>query len=399
MGYTTLVVLAGTAVLGACSGMVGSFAVLRRRALMGDALAHAALPGVCVAFLIIGDRNLPAMLFGAFVTGVLGVAIVTGLRWGTRIKEDAAMGIVLSVFYGAGIALTRYIHNETVEGSRAGLDSYILGKTSSMLLTDVYFITLVAAFSLAVIVLLYKEFKVVAFDPEFAYAQGWPSFWLDLALMLMIAVTVVIGLPAVGVVLMAALLIIPAAAARFWTDRLGWMLVIAAALGALTGAGGTLASGRYDWAAGPSIVLTGTAFFLLSMLFGPRRGVVRQYQAERDYRKNTAIQSALRQVDEADESSLRTIAPSTLHQLQAQGLITTTGDTWSFTPTGKRQAAEAAFAYRMVDLYLSEYAGHIGDTPVSSNASLVEQIPVEIRRELEERLRRAGVVSTGVGEW
>lgn len=387
MGYTTLVVLIGTAVLGACSGMVGSFAVLRRRALMGDALAHAALPGVCIAFLLIGERHLPAMLVGAFITGVLGVGVVAGLRWGTRIKEDAALGIVLSVFYGAGIAMLRYIQNQTVRGSKAGIESYILGQTTSMILTDVYFITGVALFSLALIFLLYKEFQVVTFDAEFAYAQGWPSFRLDMMLMLMIAVTVVIGLPAVGVVLMAALLIIPAAAARFWTDRLGRMLVIAAALGAATGAGGTLASSRYDWAAGPAIVLTGTAFFIVSMLLGPKRGLLWQWLAERAYRRDVAIETQLRNFHEHETSTHpRRLTPSTLRLLSTNGLIANQSGKWAFTETGKVQADQAVLAYRMVDLYLSEYAGQIGDTPVTTNAALVEQIPPETQRELRRRL-------------
>ena len=387
MGYTTLVVLIGTAVLGACSGMVGSFAVLRRRALMGDALAHAALPGVCIAFLLIGERHLPAMLVGAFVTGLLGVGVVSGLRWGTRIKEDAALGIVLSVFYGAGIAMLRYIQNQTVRGSKAGIESYILGQTTSMILTDVYFITGVALFSLALIFLLYKEFQVVTFDAEFAYAQGWPSFRLDLMLMLMIAVTVVIGLPAVGVVLMAALLIIPAAAARFWTDRLGRMLVIAAVLGAATGAGGTLASSRYDWAAGPAIVLTGTGFFIVSMLFGPKRGLLWQWLAERAYRRDVAIETQLRNFHEHETSTHpRPLPPATLQLLSTNGLIVNQSGKWAFTETGKVQADQAVLAYHMIDLYLSEYAGQIGDTPVTTNAALVEQIPPETQRELRRRL-------------
>src|SRR5262249_39926493 len=189
------------------------FAVLRRRALTGDALAHAALPGLCLAFLVVGERNLPAMLLGALVTGVLGVSIITALKQRTRIKEDAAIGIVLSVFFGAGVVLSRLIQNLSATGSKAGLESYILGKTAGMIAQDVYLIGGVALASLALMLLLYKEFRLVAFDPEFARIEGWPTYRLDLLLMVLIAVTVVIGLPAVGVVMMTALLILPAAAA------------------------------------------------------------------------------------------------------------------------------------------------------------------------------------------
>ena len=226
LAYNTIVVLLGVSILGAGAGMVGSFAVLRKRALTGDAVAHAALPGVCVAFLILGQRNLTFMLLGALASGVLGIVIIAALcRW-TRVREDAAIGIVLSVFPGLGFALSRMIQNMTTSGSKAGLESFILGKTAGMTRPDVYLILASALFCLAVVLILYKEFKVVAFDSGFARSLGWPIYWLDLLLMSLIAVAVVIGLPAVGIIMMAALLILPGAAARFWTDSLGWLLSI-----------------------------------------------------------------------------------------------------------------------------------------------------------------------------
>jgi manganese/zinc/iron transport system permease protein len=273
--YNTLVVLVGTSLLGATSALIGCFAVLRKRALVGDALAHASLPGLCVAFLILGRRNLGAMLLGALVSGLMGVALIALLRRFTRIKEDAAIGIVLSVFFGGGIALSRIIQNSTTSGSKAGLDSFILGKTAGMLASDIWFIGSIAALCLVVVMALYKEMKLVLFDTPFAVSQGWPATALDLLLLGLIAVTVVIGLPAVGVVLMAALLIIPPAAARFWTDRLSGMLIISTIFGASIGAIGTLISARYSMMpTGPIIVLVGTSLFMVSVLFAPRRGAV-----------------------------------------------------------------------------------------------------------------------------
>ena len=206
ISYNTAVVLLGTSLLGANAGLVGCFAVLRRRALTGDALAHAALPGLCLAFLAVGQRSRPALLLGAFVTGVLGVVVIAALRRWTRIKEDAAIGIVLSVFFGAGIVLSRLIQNRSSVGSKAGLDSYILGKTAGIIAQDVYLIAGVSLASLVLVLVLYKEFKLVVFDSGFASVQGWPVLGLDLLLMGLIALAVVFGLPAVGVVLMAALL-------------------------------------------------------------------------------------------------------------------------------------------------------------------------------------------------
>jgi len=281
IAYNTAVVLIGVGLLGACAGPVGSFAVLRRRALTGDALAHAALPGVCLAFLVVGQRSFFALLFGALLSGILGVLIISALRRWTRIKEDAAIGLVLSVFFGAGIVLSKYIQTSVLSGSKAGLDSYLLGKTSQMIAQDVYLIAGTALFCLLTLVLCYKELKLISFDPDFARAQGWPLLALDLLLMLLLALTVVISLPPVGVVMVAALLILPGVTARFWTDRLGALLILSAGLGALTGICGALLSAQSSaLPAGPIIVLCGTAFFLVSALLAPRRGLLARWLSQ-----------------------------------------------------------------------------------------------------------------------
>lgn len=299
LAYNTIVVLAGTSLLGAGSGLVGLFAVLRRRALLGDALAHAGLPGLCVAFWLWGERSLPVLLLGALASGVLGVGCVAVLRGATRIKEDAAIGIVLSTFFGAGMVLSRMIQNRVVAGSKAGLDSYTLGKTAGMIASDVYLVGGVSLACLLVVLVCYKEFKLVSFDPAFARVQGWSALALDLLLTMLVAVMVVIGLPAVGVVLMAALLILPAAAARFWTDRLGAMLILSAVLGAGIAACGTAASSRFSLSpAGPVIVLVGAAVFIVSMLLAPRHGAVAGWLADRAFARRLASGVALEELDD-----------------------------------------------------------------------------------------------------
>lgn len=294
LSYNTMIVLVGTSLLGGTSGLIGTFAVLRKRSLTGDALSHAALPGLCIAFMLWGERNLFVMLLGAFFSGLLGIGIISGLRAWTRIKEDAAIGIVLSVFFGAGIVLSRLIQNRVSAGSKAGLDSYILGKTAGMLSYDVYLIAGLACGSLIVVLALSKEFQLISFDTPFATVQGWPALFLDLVLMSLIAIVVVIGLPAVGVVMMAALLILPGASARFWTERLPSMIQISIVIGFLTGAVGTLASATFSlMPAGPLIVLVGTGFFLISVLFAPRRGVVARQLHELSFRRELAQQRLL----------------------------------------------------------------------------------------------------------
>jgi manganese/zinc/iron transport system permease protein len=319
ISYNTTVVLAGSALLGAGAGVVGSFAVLRRRALTGDALSHATLPGLCLAFLVLGERSLPAMLFGALCTGVLGVAVISALRRWTRIKEDAAIGIVLGVFFGAGIALSGIIQKLVTAGSKAGLESYIFGKTAGMIASDVYLIGGMSAVCTLLIVLLYKEFKLAVFDAGFATAQGWPVWRLDMLLMSLVAVAVVIGLPAVGAVLMAALLILPAAAARFWTDRLGVMLILSAAFGMTMGVVGTAISVQVDRIpTGPIIVVTGSLIFLASMLFAPRRGALARGLSQLRFRRQLAAGEI--PVDEVAETIVRPVLFTWLEQPEENDL-------------------------------------------------------------------------------
>lgn len=273
--YNVRIVLAGVTLLGASAGMIGCFAVLRRRALTGDALAHASLPGLCLAFLVVGDRSTPAMLAGALVTGILGITIISALRQWTRIKEDAAIGIVLSVFFGAGIVLRQTIL-ALPTGNKAGLNTYIFGNTASIQSEDVRWIAILSLLTLVVVSILYKEFKLIAFDPDFAKAQGWPVYRLDLLLMGLLAIAVVVGLPAVGVLMIAALLIIPPASARFWTSRLSWMLLLSALFGALSGIIGTFISAApgSSMPAGATIVLVAVGLFLLSVCIAPQRGLL-----------------------------------------------------------------------------------------------------------------------------
>ncbi|HVW37999.1 MAG TPA: iron chelate uptake ABC transporter family permease subunit, partial [Pirellulales bacterium] len=405
IAYNTAVVLAGASLLGASTGLVGGFAVLRRRALLGDALAHAAFPGVCLAFLVIDRRSLPAMLAGALATGIVGVSLLVGLRRATRIKEDAAIGIVLSVFFGAGLALSRIIQNRASGGSRAGLDSYIFGSAATMRFAELALIAAVAAVCLAVVLLLYKEFKLVAFDMGFARVQGWPAGRLDLLLMGLIAVTVVIGLPAVGAVLIAAMLILPATAARFWTDRLGKLLAISASLGAAAAALGTLISAQVDGLpTGPTIVLVGAAAFLFSALFASRRGSVSRFLAQRRFQRRLEEQRLLRTVFEAIESILpeRPIVTqaelsesgpwsgAVFDRVAAAGWLSIERNGYRLSEAGLERAGRVVRGYRLWRLFLHEHADQIGSFGELDVEAVDERLPADLVLSLESRLAAEG---------
>jgi manganese/zinc/iron transport system permease protein len=272
--YTLRTVALGSALLGVTSGVLGSFAVLRRQGLLGDVLSHAALPGVCLAFLLTGTRTPAVLLAGAAVSCWLGAAALFRVVEETRISEDSAMGIVLSVFFGFGIVLLTFI-SKRGDAAQAGLNTYLFGQAATLVWENVVTMTVLGVIAIAAVVLWYKEFKLLAFDPEFATSLGYNTRRLGLLLTSVTVVAIVIGLQTVGVVLMAAMLVGPAVAARQWTSRLGRMLVIAAGVGALAGLCGALISmSQPRLPTGPMIILSLTALVVVSLLFAPERGLL-----------------------------------------------------------------------------------------------------------------------------
>ena len=209
--HNTRVVLAGTTLLGIASGLTGTWMLLRRRALMGDALAHATLPGVALAFLIMywlghSAKSLPILLIGAAATGMAGVlATLAIIKW-TRLKADSALGIVLSGGFAIGVVLLGFIQGLPAADS-TGLDHFILGHAASMIQHDAMTMAGVALSASAICLILFKELQVLSFDGIFAQSQGWPTKRLDLLLTVLITVVTVAGLQAVGLVLVLALLV------------------------------------------------------------------------------------------------------------------------------------------------------------------------------------------------
>ena len=298
--YNTRVVLLGTTLLGIASGVVGTFMLLRKRALVGDVISHASLPGIAAAFLFIETawpghgKSLGGLLIGATISGLLGVGSVLLIRHFTRLKEDAALAIVLSVFFGAGIALMTVLQ-DMPSGNMAGLQGFIYGKAAAMVASDIELIAICAAVVLVLSTLLFKELAALCFDEGYSASQGWPVVGLDLILMGMVTVVTVIGLQSVGLLLVVGMLIIPAASARFWTDHLQSMTVVAAAIGGLAALLGVIASAVFaNLAAGPIIILAGAVLFGISMLFSPKRGAVSRYIEHRTLQRQVNRQHLLR---------------------------------------------------------------------------------------------------------
>jgi manganese/zinc/iron transport system permease protein len=274
--YTLRNVALGSAVLGIVSGVLGCFAVLRRQGLMGDALSHAALPGVCLGYMLTGSKTPLTLMIGAAIAGWIGMLAIMVVVRRTRIDQGSALGIVLTVFFGFGVVLLTVIQKGN-DPNQAGLDKFLFGQAAALTQEMVATMAIVGGIGLAVVCLLFKEFKVLAFDPEFAGTLGLPAPALGAILTGLLVLAIVIGLNTVGVILMSAMLIAPASAARQWTHSLSRMVIYAALIGSGSGLAGAIWSVLVkDIPTGPAIVICLGAAVLVSLFFGSAQGLVWQ---------------------------------------------------------------------------------------------------------------------------
>jgi len=351
--YTLRTVALGSGALGLVSGALGSFAVLRKQSLVGDAISHAALPGIALAFLLTGSKTPLVLLIGAAIAGWIAMLVVMGIVRASRLKFDSALGLVLSVFFGFGLMLLTYIQRQP-DAAQAGLDKYLFGQAATLVVKDVTTMSFVGAFALAAMLLLWKEFKLLSFDPDFGATIGYPVRLLDVALTTLIVIAIVVGLQTVGVVLMSAMIVAPAAAARQWTDRLGGMVMLSAFFGALAGVVGATLSGTVEHLpTGPTIIVCISAIVVGSLLFAPNRGLLWKQVDDRRTRNRLRGEALLADlyVLEAQHSGeshghsaavLRAMNPGragldhSLERLAERGLVERAVDgRWTLTEAGR----------------------------------------------------------------
>lgn len=355
--YTLRTVALGAAALGATSGALGSYAVLRKQSLLGDAISHAALPGIALAFLLTGSKATLVLVLGAAAAGWLATLAVMRIVGTTRVKEDSALGLALSVFFGLGLVLLTLIQKRP-DASQAGLDRFLFGQAATLLHRDVVMIASLGAVALAVAFLFWKEFKLLAFDPDYGASLGFPMRAIDVLLTSVLVLSIVIGLQTVGVVLMSAMVVAPAAAARQWTDRMGRMVALAGLFGAAAGvSGAVISSSAQHVPTGPTIVLCMTGLVLVSLLFAPARGLAWEWARQRRQRRTLhtgAVLAGLHELSLQHGGSehvhagavLEAMHPGARHELRelaARGWARRTGaDGWSITPAGAEQAERRA---------------------------------------------------------
>ncbi|MGR3512452.1 MAG: metal ABC transporter permease [Paracoccaceae bacterium] len=339
LGYNATLVTIGAILLGVASGVIGTFLFLRKRALVSDAIAHATLPGVGLAFLLMTalgfeGRWLPGLLAGSAASAFLGLLTVQWLVSRTRLSEDAAIGAVLSVFFAFGIVVLTVI--QTIpSGGQAGLESFLLGSTAGMIYSDAAMIAAGGAMVLALVFVFRRPMTLLSFDPNYASARGLKVGRIDLIMMGLVLAVTVVGLKIVGLIMIVALLIIPAVTARLWSDRADQVVLMAGALGGASAwLGAAVSASAPDLPTGPLIVLMAFALFVLSMLVAPSRGLVSSFLRHRRFQRGVHIRQGLLSVAQGQPI----YEPLTLRLLRSEGLARPDGVP---TETGKARAARA----------------------------------------------------------
>lgn len=351
--YTLRNVALGALALGAVSGIVSVYAVLRRQSLMGDVMSHAALPGIVIAFLITGVRAPLPLFVGALTAGLVGLGLMHLITTRTRVKVDSAQGVVLATFFGFGLALLSWALRQN-NAEHAGINHFLFGQAAATVEGDVLLVAGVGLVTLLVVLLFWKEFKIASFDPGYALTLGVRVGLMDALLTALLIIVVTVGLQTVGVVLMSAMVVAPGAAARQWTNRLGLMMVLSSAFGALAGLIGALVSSlTAGLPTGPVIVLAASIIVMVSLLAAPERGLVwgwlRRRRTDRRFREDAVLEALwVMAGHHADPEHAHTTAsiqvyagPGTaaaLRALERQGAVREHGMGWALTGVGAAQA-------------------------------------------------------------
>lgn len=354
--YTLQIVAMGSAILGIISGVIGSFAVIRKESLLGDAVSHAALPGIAISFLITPTKSTEVLLLGALISGLIATLIIILIDRYSRIKFDSALALILSVFFGFGMVLLTYIQ-KLPNANQAGLESFIYGQASTLLRRDINLMIVLGILLIGLVILFWKEFKLVSFDSDYAESLGFSSKKITLLLSTMIVASIIIGLQTVGVILMSAMLTAPAVAARQWTDKLWVMVTLSAIFGSVSGIVGTISSSMVsNLPTGPMIVISISTIVIISLTLAPNRGLLWKFFKDRknqrdineDQLLNNLYQLSKNHEDTNHAHDIYTIKPEKtrskesvnyvkdrLESLESKGLVNKEYfDCWAITDKG-----------------------------------------------------------------
>jgi len=378
---------------------VGTFAFLRKRSLAGDAIAHSVLPGVCLAFLLFDTRELWILLLGAFTTGWISILFVDFITNKSKIKPDAAIGITLSIFFGIGIVLLTYIQQNGNSG-QSGLNNFLLGKAAAMSRSDVITMIIVSSIILITLLLFFKEFMLISFDRSFAVSIGLPVRRLEVVLTTLTVLSVAVGIQAVGVVLIAALLITPPAAARFWTNNLKVMFLVSIVIGVIGGISGAYISFLNNkMPTGPWVVSTTSILVVFSILAAPKKGLIAKWLSRKKYRQKVDDENALKLLYHLEEQSPsekffnldqmverrywdQKKLVSILNKLTNKDKVVKDGYLYGLSNKGRKEGKRIVRIHRLWEMYLTQKM-NIASDHVHDDAEAIEHI---ITPEMERRL-------------
>lgn len=397
-------VVIGSMLLAASSAIVGVFIVLKKKALIGDAISHSVLPGICAAFLFSGTKNISYLITGAFLSGWLSIILIDYITRNSKIKKDAAISIILTVFFGMGVVLLTYIQHHGYS-SQSGLEGFIFGNAAALIGNDVIVFSIIAIILVVTVFVFFKEFELTAFDEPFAKTIGLPVGKLELLLTTLTVLAVVTGITAVGVVLMAAMLITPAAAARFWSDDIKKIVIIAACFGAFSGLSGAFISYMAPaMPTGPWMVVSSSCIAFFSFFFAPQKGSVRKWWHRKQHIRTTDEENILKifyQLGEPQANFENTYSlaqlmevrkfkqgdfVSALRRLKWKGLTVFENKKWRLTEKGIKESARIVRLHRLWELYLTKYM-QMPAHKVHENAEMIEHVLTpEMEKELEIQL-------------
>jgi manganese/zinc/iron transport system permease protein len=394
-------VVIGITLLGLGSAYVGTYSFLDKKALLGDAISHAVLPGICLGFILAGEKNPIYIVSGAFLSGALATFLTSWIRSNTKLSEDAIIASILSIFFGFGVVLLTVIQ-KSGNPEMAGLNQFIFGNAIAILEEDLYIYGGLAVLIIITLTLFQKEFSMLVFNPDFGRAVGYPMGLIRLIFNILMILAVVIGIQAIGVVLMAALLITPGAAARFWTDRLHKLLIIAGLFSVISGVIGTYISFVLpQMPTGPWVVVCLSLLALISFLFAPKKGVLSRTIARQNYLKKTNRDHLLKALHHGIESGKKYLSIEEIYEsfpyqiskikksidhLIKSGLIIKNQKLIILTDEGKSEAKRIVRLHRLWELYLNEYM-NIAPDHVHDTAEKLEHILTpEVEALLEKRL-------------
>ncbi|MCH2046157.1 MAG: metal ABC transporter permease [Saprospiraceae bacterium] len=397
-------VVIGATILAITSSIVGVFAFLQKKTLVGDAISHAILPGVCLAFMLTNSKN-PIYLFaGAFASGWFGSFLIEFISSKSRIKKDSSISIILSLFFGIGMTLLSYIQNHDYS-DKSGLNHYLFGSITSITTSDIYLFTSVSLITLFVIYFLFKEFRLVSFDPEFSNSIGINIKVINRVLTSLTVVAIVLGIKAAGVVLMAGMIITPAAIARFWTNKLIIMLNVAVIVAMFSCFFGSYLSYISPTPTGPWIVIVMSFIAILSFFFAPKKGIVFRKIKQIQFRNKIIEENILKALYQIGEkannfnmslsiedilirrSFLLIELKSGLRRLTSQGYLEKNDQGYAFSPMGLQKGKRTTKLHRLWELYLTNYM-KIAPDHVHDDAETIEHIITpELELKLEELLQ------------